>query len=122
MAGAYGTPCSGELQFWSIMQSQMRELAKQTTRIANALEAQAKAPADPPPGSYWVTPVPGNVDATTVPAAPVDDTVKVLRRVHDFLGVLCRDGKCGEQCSACLDASDLADDVWDVLKKLEGPE
>lgn len=35
-----GTPCVGELQFWSSMQSQMRELVKQTTRIADALETR----------------------------------------------------------------------------------
>lgn len=39
MAGAYGTPCSGELQFWSVVQNSMREQTKQLTRIANALEA-----------------------------------------------------------------------------------
>ena len=45
---------------------------------------------------------------------------KLLNRVHTFLSNLCRDGKCGEYCSACLDASDLADDVWDVLHSNEG--
>lgn len=45
---------------------------------------------------------------------------KLLNRVHDFLGKLCREGKCGEYCSACLDVSDLADDVWDVLHSNEG--
>lgn len=64
MAGAYGTPCSGELQFWSVMQSQLRELVKQTTRIADALEKWADpsatwrvttAPApEPPPSSPTV--------------------------------------------------------------------
>ena len=35
-----GTPCTGELQFWTVMRSQMTELVKQTTRIANALDKQ----------------------------------------------------------------------------------
>lgn len=39
MGGAYGMPCSGELQFWAVMQAQMREQSKQLERIANALEA-----------------------------------------------------------------------------------
>lgn len=41
--------------------------------------------------------------------------VKILKRVEAFLSMLCRDGRCDDNCSACLDASDLADDVWDVL-------
>ena len=41
--------------------------------------------------------------------------VKVLKRVESFLSMLCRDGRCDDHCSACLGASDLADDVWDVL-------
>ena len=41
--------------------------------------------------------------------------IEVLSRVHDWLGVVIRDGKCGDFCSVCLGASDLADDVWDVL-------
>ena len=45
---------------------------------------------------------------------------ELLNRVHTFLSNLCRDGKCGEYCSACLDASDLADDVWNVLHSNEG--
>lgn len=39
MGGAYGTPCSGELQFWTVVQHSMREQSKQLERIANALEA-----------------------------------------------------------------------------------
>lgn len=38
MGGAYGTPCSGELQFWTVMQAQMREQSKQLARIASILE------------------------------------------------------------------------------------
>jgi len=41
--------------------------------------------------------------------------IEVLNRVHDWLGVVIRDGKCGDFCSVCVGASDLADDVWDVL-------
>ena len=51
---------------------------------------------------------------------------EVLHRVHDFLGTLCRDGRCDEHCSACIQASDLADDVWEVMdkedKKVDGGE
>jgi len=38
MAGAYGTPCSGEIQFWSVMQSSARAIAKELKR-ANKLKA-----------------------------------------------------------------------------------
>lgn len=41
--------------------------------------------------------------------------LEVLNRVHDFLGALCRDGRCDDHCSECIGASDLADDVWDVI-------
>ena len=44
-----------------------------------------------------------------------EKTRNVLKRCHAFLGVLCRDGKCDDHCSECLGASDLADDVFDVL-------
>ena len=44
-----------------------------------------------------------------------DKSIEVLNRVHDWLGVVIRDGKCGDFCSVCLGASDLADDVWEVL-------
>lgn len=37
---AYGTPCTGELQFWSVMRAQMVEQTKQLKRIADALEAR----------------------------------------------------------------------------------
>lgn len=43
MGGAYGTPCSGELQFWTVMQNSMRELVKQTARIADLLAARNQA-------------------------------------------------------------------------------
>lgn len=45
---------------------------------------------------------------------------ELLERVHTFLSMLCRDGKCGDHCSACLEASDLADDVWAALHATEG--
>ena len=45
------------------------------------------------------------------------DVKALLNRVHDFLGKLCREGRCGEYCSACLEASDLADDVHDAIHK-----
>lgn len=40
---AYGTPCSGELQFWAVMRAQMMEQTKQLKRIADALEARNAA-------------------------------------------------------------------------------
>ena len=40
---------------------------------------------------------------------------EVLNRVHEFLSNLCRDARCDDHCSECLDASDLADDVYDLL-------
>lgn len=70
MGGAYGTPCSGELQFWTVMQAQMRELVKQTTRIANALERQAD-----PPATWWVTPEPAPERPATVDCAALRKTV-----------------------------------------------
>lgn len=42
---------------------------------------------------------------------------EILHRVHNFLSLLCRDGRCDEHCSACLGASDLADDVWTIMDK-----
>ena len=33
-----GVPCNGELQFWSVVQAQLRNIAVQLTRIADALE------------------------------------------------------------------------------------
>ena len=43
MGGAYGTPCNGELQFWSVVQAQMREQSKQLARIADLLAARNQA-------------------------------------------------------------------------------
>lgn len=40
---------------------------------------------------------------------------EVLTRVHEFLSNLCRDARCDAHCSECIGASDLADDVYDVL-------
>ena len=40
---------------------------------------------------------------------------EVLNRVHEFLSNLCRDARCDDHCSECLGASDLADDVYDLL-------
>ena len=45
---------------------------------------------------------------------------ELLERVHTFLSMLCRDGKCDDHCSACLEASDLADDVWDLIHATDG--
>lgn len=42
-------------------------------------------------------------------------TREVLNRVHEFLSNLCRDARCDDHCSECLGASDLADDVYDLL-------
>lgn len=42
---------------------------------------------------------------------------EILNRVHDFLGKVVRD--CPDQ-EMGLEASDLADDVWDVLHATEG--
>lgn len=44
-----------------------------------------------------------------------DQAIKMLHKVHDWLGNVIRDGKCDDHCSECIGASDLADDVWDVL-------
>ena len=43
-------------------------------------------------------------------------TREVLTRVHEFLSNLCRDDRCDAHCSECIGASDLADDVWEVLQ------
>lgn len=45
-----------------------------------------------------------------------DRMLDLLNRVHDFLGKLCRDGRCDDHCSECIGASDLADDVWDLIQ------
>lgn len=50
-----------------------------------------------------------------------DKVESVLTRVHDFLGRLCRDGRCDDHCSECFGASNIADDVWDVLHVLKQP-
>ena len=42
-------------------------------------------------------------------------TQEVLNRVHEFLSNLCRDARCDDHCSECLGASDLADDVYDLI-------
>ena len=39
----------------------------------------------------------------------------ILSRVHEWLGVLIRDGRPDDRCSQCIGASDLADDVYDAL-------
>lgn len=44
-----------------------------------------------------------------------DKAIQMLHKVHDWLGVIIRDGKCDDHCHECIGASDLADDVWDVL-------
>lgn len=35
----YGTPCSGEIEFWQVMRSSAREIVTQLRLIAKALEA-----------------------------------------------------------------------------------
>jgi hypothetical protein len=45
-----------------------------------------------------------------------DRMLDLLNRVHNFLGKLCRDGRCDDHCSECIGASDLADDVWDLIQ------
>jgi len=51
---------------------------------------------------------------------------QVLDRCHTFLSNLCRDEKCDNHfqdqglSSECLGASDLADDVWNVMNPMEG--
>lgn len=44
-----------------------------------------------------------------------EKAIEMLDRVHNWLGELIRDGKCDDHCSQCIGASDLADDIWDVL-------
>lgn len=44
-----------------------------------------------------------------------EEAWELLNRVHVFLSNLCRDGRCDDHCSACIGASDLADDVYDLL-------
>ena len=44
-----------------------------------------------------------------------DDVRELLNRVHTFLSDLCRNARCDEHCSECIEASDLADDVYDLL-------
>lgn len=44
-----------------------------------------------------------------------DDVRELLNRVHIFLSNLCRDALCDEHCSECIGASDIADDVYDLL-------
>lgn len=51
-----------------------------------------------------------------------DEVAKLLQRVHDWLGVVIRDGHCDDHCSECIGASDLADDVYDVLQKMKTEE
>lgn len=44
-----------------------------------------------------------------------EKAIEMLDRVHNWLGELIRDSKCDDHCSKCIGASDLADDIWDVL-------
>ena len=44
MSGGYSTPCSGELEFWTVMRSQMVAQTHQLKRIADALESRAESP------------------------------------------------------------------------------
>jgi hypothetical protein len=67
---------------------------------------------------------PGGCNAKTMGKHPTcekslqvgDRMLDLLNRVHDFLGKLCRDGRCDDHCSECIGASDLADDVWDLIQ------
>jgi len=45
-----GVPCSGELQFWAVVQAQLRNIATQLTRIADALELMNSSK-EPPTGA-----------------------------------------------------------------------
>ena len=45
---AGGVPCNGQLQFWTVVQSQMREQAQQLKRIADALETGCAREERPP--------------------------------------------------------------------------
>lgn len=39
----------------------------------------------------------------------------ILKKVHDWLGVLIRDSRPDDRCKECLGASDLADEVYDAI-------
>ena len=39
----------------------------------------------------------------------------ILNKVHDWLGVLIRDGRPDDRFKECIGASDLADDVYDAI-------
>ena len=65
------------------------------------------------------------METTTSEANDCRKAREVLTRVHEFLSNLCRDARCDAHCSECIGASDLADDVYDVLEgrqELGNPE
>lgn len=51
----------------------------------------------------------------TMQANDYRKTREVLTHVHEFLSNLCRDARCDTHCSECIGASDLEDDVYDLL-------
>lgn len=75
MGGAYGTPCNGELQFWAVMQSQMREQTRQLTRIADLLAARNQAE------NIAFAPV-------AAPAAPAVDCAKLRKALDELVANL----------------------------------
>lgn len=75
MGGAYGTPCSGELQFWTVVRSQMREQAQQLKRIADLLAARNQAE------NIGFAP-------TAAPAAPAVDCAKLREALDELVANL----------------------------------
>ena len=75
MGGVYGHPVSGELEFWTALKSNSREIVKQLTRIADALEkanARRSGPGDIRIGDRvrWRDPEGGYSEGWTVLAVP----------------------------------------------------
>lgn len=75
MAGAYGTPCNGELQFWAVMRSQMCEQSKQLARIADLLAARNQAEN-------------AGLAPTAAPAAPAVDCAKLREALDELVANL----------------------------------
>ena len=48
-------------------------------------------------------------------AGELDAKDEVLKKCHDWLGTLIRDGKPCDRCSECMGASELADKVYDAI-------
>ena len=77
MSAGYSTPCTGELQFWSVMRAQMVEQTKQLTRIADTLEKWVGAQLEQPAQTRqyelttrWVEPVEPDEPAEPQEPAP----------------------------------------------------